>query len=186
MIEVSARAATVTDYRKLPPDDWHYQLIEGEIVNMAPAPNFFHQKILLNLAAILHEWLKENQTGQVMIAPLDVYLTDTNVFQPDVLFVRNSRESIIEEDGLHGAPDFAVEILSPHTARYDLNQKRAVYAMTGVEELWLVYPQARRIDVHNLQENAEAVAASHGLGATFASPLFPGLEFRTADIFRAR
>jgi Uma2 family endonuclease len=184
MLATQTRPFTVEDYRKLPPDDWRYQLIEGELVYMAPAPNFFHQTIAANLFATIWQYLHEHDIGRIRFAPVDVYLTDTNVFQPDLFFVRKGRESIIQEDGLHGAPDFAVEILSPHTAQYDLNQKRAVYARSGVEELWLIYPKAKRIDTYFLQQNSETPARSHQAGETFTSVLFPGLEFSTDQIFR--
>jgi Uma2 family endonuclease len=128
---------------------------------MALAPNTFHQTIASNIVAIINLHLARRPGGRLYFAPLDVYLTDTNVFQPDVLFIREGRESIIEEDGLHGAPDCVVEILSPHTARYDINAKREVYARCGVEELWLVYPQAKRIDVYFLQRNAEKPGRAH-------------------------
>jgi Uma2 family endonuclease len=185
MIALQTRPFTVDDYRQLPPDDWRYQLIEGELVNMAPAPNTFHQTIASNIVAIINRYLAHNAGGRIYFAPLDVYLTDTNVFQPDVLFIRKGRESIIEEDGLHGAPDFVVEILSPHTARYDINAKREVYARCGVEELWLVYPKAKRIDVYLLQRNSERPTRSHQPGEKFASGLLPELEFSVDEIFRA-
>jgi Uma2 family endonuclease len=185
MIAQQTRPFTAEDYRQLPPDDWRYQLIEGELVNMAPAPNYFHQTIAANIVVVIGRYLAEHPIGRVRFAPLDVYLTDTNVFQPDVLFIRQGCESIIGEDGLHGAPDFVVEILSPHTARYDINAKREVYARCGVEELWLVYPKAKRIDVYLLQRDSEKPARSHQLGEKFTCSSFPGLEFSVDEIFRA-
>jgi Uma2 family endonuclease len=59
-----------------------------------------------------------------------------------------------------------------------------VYARTGVEELWIVAPAARRLMVYRLQENAESPQATYGEAATFISPLFPGLTFHTAEFFR--
>lgn len=185
MLATQSRPLTAEDYKKLPPDDWRYQLIEGELVCMAPAPSSFHQTIASNIVLIIGGYLADHRIGRVYFAPLDVYLTDTNVFQPDVLFIRKGRESIIEEDGLHGGPDFVVEILSPHTARYDINGKREVYARCGVEELRLVYPKAKRIDVYLLQRDAQKPMRSHQLGEKFTSELFPGLEFDVDQIFRA-
>ena len=182
MIATERRRLTVEDYRKLPEDDWRYQLIDGEIV-IVPALNFFHQRILMNLLRILDQYVEERQLGQVLCAPLDVYLDDNNVYQPDVLFISHDRVSIIRDDGLHGAPDFVLEVLSPHTARYDLNAKRAGYARSGVREFWLVYPEAKRVDVFNLEKNPDQSAASYSLGQSFHSFLFPDLEIATDKIF---
>jgi Uma2 family endonuclease len=184
MIALQTRPFTVDDYRQLPPDEWRYQLIEGEIVNMALAPNLFHQTIGSNIVGAIAPYLTAHPIGRMYFAPTDVYLTDTNVFQPDVLFVRRERASILK-DGLHGAPDLVVEILSPHTARYDINAKREVYARCGVEELWLVYPKAKRIDVYLLQRDSERPTCSHQPGEKFTSLCFPGLEFSVDDVFRA-
>ncbi len=182
MIATETRRLTVEDYRKLPADDWRYQLIDGEIV-MSPSPNFFHQTILLNLIEILSPYVRQHDLGRVRFAPLDFYLDDNNVYQPDIFFISRARESIIQEDGLHGAPDLVVEVLSPHTARYDLNAKRAGYARSGVRELWLIYPKAERVDVFHLQDNAETPVASYSLGQTFQSSVFPGLKISTTEIF---
>jgi Uma2 family endonuclease len=185
MIALQTRPFTVDDYRQLPPDDWRYQLIEGELVNMAPAPSFSHQTIASNIVFIIRRYLVNHRIGRVRFAPLDVYLTDTNVFQPDVLFIRKGREAIVQEDGLHGAPDFVVEILSPRTAPYDLNAKREVYARCGVEELWLVYPTAKRLDIYLLQRDPQKPARSHQAGENFTSEVFPGLQFSVDEIFES-
>ncbi len=181
MIATQTRRLTVEDYRKLPDDDWRYQLIDGEII-MAPASNFFHQRILMNLVRLLGP-VEEEKLGQLLCAPLDLFLDDQNVYQPDILFVSRSRESIIDNDGLHGAPDLIVEILSAHTARYDLNAKRSAYARAGVRELWFVFPEARRVDIYQPAENFESPTASRSLGEIFRSPLFPELEISTDKIF---
>jgi Uma2 family endonuclease len=185
MIASQTRPFTAEDYRQLAPDDWRYQLIEGELVNIAPAPNLFHQTVVSNMIEIIASYLADDPIIRMYVAPTDVYLTDTNVFQPDVLFVRGARKSILKEDGVHGAPDLVVEILSPYTARYDINAKREVYARCGVEELWLIYPKAKRIDVYLLQHDSEKPTRSHQLGDKFTSFFFAGLEFSVDEIFRA-
>src|SRR5699024_2227916 len=115
------------------------QLIENNIV-MSPAPKFQHQKILGDIYFQLQKFIKDKELGQVVMAPVDVYLGDKNAFQPDILFISNERKSRIEEDGLHGAPDLVIEILSPSTAKYDLEEKKDIYERFGVKEYWIVEP----------------------------------------------
>jgi len=71
--------------------------------------------------------------GTVRYAPYDVYLDDKNAFQPDILFVRKENMHLIEEDGLYGAPDLVIEILSPSNSKYDLKVKKEVYERYGVK-----------------------------------------------------
>jgi len=77
-----------------------------------------------------------------------------------------------------------VEILSPKTAKYDKGLKRAVYARTGVEELWIVDPELKQVQVYRLAESADVPVATYNVKQTFESHLLPGLKVRVAKIFQ--
>ncbi|MEO8952595.1 MAG: Uma2 family endonuclease [Chthoniobacterales bacterium] len=173
---------TVENYKILPETGPRYQLIEGDLY-MAPAPNRYHQDISRNLEYILLDYLDEHPIGKLYHAPFDVYLDLHNVFQPDILVVLNPRLSILTEAGAEGAPEFVVEILSPKTARLDRENKRRVYASSGVRELWIIAPEPQTIGVYDLQKDAAVPARTHGVEARFTSPLFPELTFDAARIF---
>lgn len=128
------------------------QLIDNNIV-MSPSPKFIHQRILNDLILQLGSFIRENQLGQTLIAPMDVYLEERNIFQPDILFISNENRQIIEEDGLHGAPDLIIEILSPGTAKYDLTMKKDVYERCGVKEYWIVDPEKKSAQGYYLEDN---------------------------------
>ena len=152
---------------------------------MAPAPNRYHQDISRNLEYILLEYLEENPIGKLYDAPFDVYLDEHNVFQPDIIFVSKERLSILTKVGAEGAPDFVVEILSPKTAKLDRISKHRVYARCGVQELWIIDPELKRIEVYLLLKDAVAPAAVYGEQDQFESASFPGLRFDAAKIFAA-
>ena len=59
--------------------------------------------------------------------PFDVHLDDENIYQPDILFMRNDQLSNIREDGFHGTTDVVIELLSSATSKYDLGPKKAGY-----------------------------------------------------------
>lgn len=177
------RPLTAHDYRELPEAGPRYQLIQGEM-HLTPAPNRYHQHISRNICQILLAYMETNPVGEVYDAPFDVVLTDINVFQPDILFVSNAHRSVLTDAGAEGAPDLVVEILSPRTAQQDKGVKREIYARTGVEELWMVDPEVRRIQVFRLQEDADVPIGTHGDATSFGTPLFPGLTIDTARVFR--
>src|SRR5271165_3501072 len=116
MLQTSVPLITRRDYEDMPQGPPYFQVIEGDLV-MSPSPNTFHQTIALNVAELIRHHLKKHPLGEVFVAPLDVFLGDTNVYQPDVFFVSNQRRGIITEQGIEGAPDLVVETLSPATAR---------------------------------------------------------------------
>jgi Uma2 family endonuclease len=183
MLKSVPRPLTAHDYRELPDGPPYYQLIEGELY-MSPSPNWFHQKILGNIVRMLFRYLDEKPIGELSFAPLDTFLTDLNVYQPDILFVSNNRRSVLKEDGVDGAPDFVVEILSPRTAKYDRGAKRDIYGRTGVQELWIVDPELKSVQVFRFAESADAPAGTYGLEQKFTSPIFPGLTIAVAAIFK--
>jgi len=181
---LSKKAVQVTryDYQQMPEGPPYFQVIEGDLV-MSPSPNTQHQKIAGRIFFEFSALLQRKPLGEVFIAPLDVYLTEVNVYQPDVIFVSDQRRSIITEHGIEGAPDLVVEILSAGTARYDKGSKRKVYARTGVRELWLVNPELRMVEVYQLTRDTERPAATPGENATLSSLLLPGLRIKHSEIF---
>src|SRR6267378_340044 len=154
MLQTKALLITRHDYEEMPEGPPYYQVVEGDLV-MSPSPNTSHQMIAGRIHFLIFQFLEKKDIGEVFIAPLDVFLSETNVYQPDVIFISHRRRSIISAHGIEGAPDLAVEVLSPGTARLDKGSKRKIYARTGVQELWLVDPEPKSIHVYQLAKNAE-------------------------------
>lgn len=180
--ETTVDLATVEDYRATP-EGTRYQLIEGELI-MSPSPNRFHQQIVWNLVVLFSRYLERHAVGKAFVAPFDVYLTEHNVFQPDILFVANANLGRFEDDGLHGPPDLAIEVLSPSTAQLDKKNKRRVYAQVGVKELWLVDPLLLQIQVYEFAKNPAKPTRLLEEDETLSSPLLPELSLSVAEIFK--
>ena len=173
---------TYQDYLNTP-DDERYELIDGELI-MSPSPRWIHQRTAIKLGTILHIFVERHNLGAVCYAPMDVVLAYTDVVQPDLLFVSRERLHIITENNIQGAPDLAVEILSPSTSARDRGYKRDLYAKHGVKEYWQVDTDAKRITVLSLNADGDYdVVAVYGVGQTLASPLLPGFALNLDEIF---
>ncbi len=118
------------------------QLINNNIV-MSPSPNFEHQLIAKKIFRMLDNQAEQQNAGEVMFAPMDVYLGKRNIYQPDIFFIAKNRLNIIKDGKVKGAPDLVVEILSAATAKYDLQEKKAVYELFRVKEYWVVDPESK-------------------------------------------
>ena len=177
-----ATKLTYADYcRTL--DDERYELLDGELV-MVPAPNLGHQRVDAKLGWRIAQFVEERSLGEVFSAPCDVVLSETNVVQPDLLFVSNERAHILFNGAnVRGAPDLVIEILSPSTTGRDRSLKRALYARYGVSEYWLVNPDARTVTVLRLDDGAFAEVAHYGAGQTLTSPTLPGFAVNLDSIF---
>ena len=140
------RLYTVADVRALPDDRNRYETIAGELL-VTPAPGTPHQTVLRTLFVTLWNYVRAHELGQVWFAPVDVVFGTLTLVEPDLLFVARDRIGIVTERELTAAPDLAVEVVSPSTARVDRGRKRALYQETGVREYWIVDIAQRHIEV---------------------------------------
>lgn len=170
------------------------ELIKGKIMLMAPAPNVKHQTISTRLTAVLYNSFKGNKC-QVFAAPFDVRLYDRKksllastdirtVVQPDLCVVCDPTK--LDEQGCNGAPDWIIEILSKGNSKREMQIKYDLYAESGVQEYWLVYPYEEAIYQFVLDENGRyRLQAMHPNSGTATPYLFPDLALDLSEIFAA-
>ena len=172
---------TYEDYKHTP-EDKRYELIDGDLI-MVPAPKVTHQRNTKKLVKLLDDFVEEQELGEVFIAPCDVVLSETDVVQPDILFVSKERSYIVTDDNIRGAPDLAVEVLSPSTAQRDRTLKRTLYALHEIPEYWQADTDAKNVTVLTLDNGEYKVAGIYGEGQTLVSPLLPGFTLEIDRIF---
>ncbi len=135
-------------------DDKRYEIIDGEVYDMT-GPVLDHQLISMELSRQFANFL-DDKPCKVFHAPFDLMLARKNkkaeeiftVLQPDLFVVCDEKK--ITQQGVFGAPDIVVEIISPSTASRDNILKRSLYEKAGVKEFWLVHPTDRLIRVYRL------------------------------------
>ena len=172
---------TYADYLETS-DDERYELLNGELIEY-PSPKEIHQSVSGNLYLKLGTFVRERSLGKVYFAPFDVVLSDTDVVQPDLLFVSNARADIITPDNIQGSPDMVVEILSPATAERDRTLKLDLYARHGVKEYWIVDPDAKTIAVLLRGEGGFEVSSILGEGQTLRSSSLEGFSVEVEEVF---
>jgi Uma2 family endonuclease len=176
------------------PDDERWELIDGVAWAMA-APGSRHQILAVRLTAWLYNWF-QGKPCQVFPAPFDVLLPEAGeaddevptVVQPDLsVFCDRSR---IREANARGAPDLALEILSPSTARKDLNEKLRLFERHGVREYWIVDGGNRSVQVFRLgprpgQSGRKVFDEGELLvnRGVIGSGIFPGLSVNLEELF---
>ena len=185
---MTARTAlTYRDYAALPDDGKRYEIHDGELIEMS-APTPWHQIVLLNLATALDAHVRARTLGRVLVAPLDVILSDrpgeTTILQPDIIFLDRTRLGLISQRAIEGPPTLAVEILSPSTAMIDRTRKRQLYARYRVPNYWLVDVDARDIEACVLRSGEYVLAARvSGAEPVDLSP-FVGLGLVPASLWQ--
>lgn len=154
---------TLLEVYKCLPEGTRVQLIENNLV-MSALPLDRHQKILGKLYRLIGDFVEDNDLGEVRFSPYDVYLDTKNAFQPDLAFVSKENVHLIQKDGLHGAPDLVLEVLSPSNPNYDMTSKKDVYERNSVKEYWMVDPETNSVIGYTLIKGKfQSIPASSGL-----------------------
>ena len=131
-------------------DDKRYEIINGIVYDMSPAPGVWHQNATLAIGSFFLQKLKGKKC-QVFIAPTDVLLSDDNVVQPDIFIVCDSKK--ITNRCIDGAPDVVFEVLSPSTSLKDKRTKKDLYEKFGVKEYVLVNTTENYVEHYRLKNN---------------------------------
>lgn len=164
---------TATEYYQLPEYEQHtlIQLIDGQVV-MGMPHLLRHQAIVREILVFLTLFARQHG-GTVYDSPVEVYLDEHNVYEPDVLYIAPDNTTCqLEEKRIVGVPDLVVEILSPSTARYDRGRKYRAYEEHGVREYWIVDPAHDTLEVWTQEDGTPNERHFQRMGA-----YAPGLRF---------
>ena len=167
-------------------DGGRYELINGEVYMMSPAPSINHQEISGEIFRQFANILK-GKTCKVFSAPFDVRLNadaeDDTVVQPDIAIVCDP-DKIKNGKSCKGAPDMVVEILSPSSARRDQFDKFNQYFVAGVKEYWIVYPETKTVHTYTLSEG-NYVGRAYSDADMVTVSVLEDCKINLADVFPA-
>jgi Uma2 family endonuclease len=163
---------TYDDYCLLPDDGKRYEIVDGELF-VTPSPRRAHQRVVTRLAHFFVDFLEKTDLGEVFVAPFDVVFSMFDVVEPDIIYVSSERAALVTDKNVQGAPDLVVEVLSETTAERDRSIKLKLYARYGVQEYWLIDPEASTAEIYRRQgQDLELVACLQPFDS-LTTPLLP-------------
>ena len=125
------------------------ELIDGEVIKMSPA-GLRHGLIAMALGALVREHVAAQRLGAVFAAETGFKLAPRRVRAPDVAFVSAQRlGEQMTEQFIDGAPDLAVEVVSPSDVRPAVMQKVQEWLDNGARAVWVVDPDNRMIVLYH-------------------------------------
>lgn len=164
------------------PDLGRCELVRGELVTMTPA-GFEHGNVALAVGAAIRDFVHRRRLGVVTAAETG-YLIESDpdtVRAPDVAFVRAERIPAEKPKGFFpGAPDLAVEVLSPDDRASEVNDKVQQWLETGCRAVWVVDPKTRSVSVYRGPKDIEIVDLA---GTLDGGDILPGFALPVAEIF---
>lgn len=175
------RKLDYSDLQVTPDDRLRYELDRGEIL-VTPSPSPMHQRISKRLQRQLEAYFETRSLGEVFSAPIDLILTEQDVFVPDLVVVTDP--SHISKRGIESAPALVVEILSPSTRKQDRGVKARRYAELGVEHYWIVDPDHSRLECHRRAGRVFQPLVEAQGETTLAHPSWDGLVIDLAALWR--
>lgn len=172
---------TESDYFRLPETNRIIELSEGMLI-MTPSPTEKHQRISAKMFSLIWNHVLLNNIGDVRYSPLDVWLYDGVVREPDIVFMSNEHRDRITEK-FWGVPDLVVEILSEGTAKVDKEDKYLEYQRAGVLEYWIVDPDKQTVEVFELKDRRYAMIGSFHGSDIVTSNVLKDFSFKAESIF---
>jgi Uma2 family endonuclease len=167
------RSITLEEYLALPEDGYRHEVSRGRLIR-EPQPGDDHGEICAQITGLLHDYLKQNPIGRLRVSS-GVLLSrePLTVRGPDVSFVSASRLAYGKADPFfNGAPDLAVEVVSPSNRAAALLEKIAEYFAAEAKVVWVVYSRTKSIAVHLANGEVSIVAGDEVLTALDVLPGF--------------
>ncbi len=177
------RPITADDLLRMPDDGFRYELVEGNLREMAPAGHQ-HGRIAINVSTPLAQHVKANNLGVVYAAETGFKLASNpdTVRAPDVAFVRRERvESVGDSEGFWpGAPDLAVEVVSPGDRYTDVEEKVFDWLDAGARLVIVANPRKRLVTVYRSLTDVVVLTEADVLDG---GDVVPGFAMPVKDIF---
>lgn len=173
---------TIDDLLNLPEHGRWHELVQGELRPMSPA-NSRHGEIATQIAVLLRAYARQHKLGRVLVeGGYILSRSPDTVVAPDVSFIQRSRipSAGLPETYFDGAPDLAVEIVSPNDSYNEIEEKIREYFRAGAALVWVVSPRSRSVAVHR---PGAPVTILQDHDTLTCEDILPGFSIRVADIF---
>ena len=181
---VRRKPVTAEELLRTPDDGLRRELIRGEVRTMAPA-GYQHGRIAQNLASSLDRHVRERGLGVVLAAETGFKIVGNpdSVRAADAAFVSVERAEAAGEVAGYwpGAPDLAVEVVSPNDRFAEVEEKVADWLTAGTRMVIVVNPRARTVTVRLSESEARILSEEEILDG---GQVVPGWTLSVSDVFR--
>ena len=185
-MSATTQLMTADELLKLPRGQWRYELVEGELRQVSPA-GYDHGKIAARLTAVLGQYVEEHELGDICTAETGFKLKSApdTVRAPDVAFIGQARVAEVSSArGYgHGAPDLAVEVISPNDKVSEVEEKVAEWLSAGAKQVWVVSPKLRTVTVYRSLTDIKTLTENDTLDG---GQLVPGFRYPLVRLFASK
>jgi Uma2 family endonuclease len=176
-------AITLDQYVALPSDDRFIDEVSRGRLVREPRPGFEHGIVVTRLCLLLARYFERHPIGRVIVESGFVLASAPLAIRgPDVAVILNHRIPSDDIKGFfHGAPDIAIEVVSPSNRPGELLSKVAEFLEAGAQSVWVVYPRTQTVVIHD----SDGEIFFYDTESTITSPaVLPNFELPVERIFR--
>ena len=178
------RPMTLEEYAESdePEDGYRYELVRGQMVVQEPAPGYPHSFVHSRLVRHLGNWTCQAGRGDVAVEMDCIVSTNpATVRRPDIsLFIEPKPWEDTPGNWAQGAPEIAIEILSPSNRPGEMREKISDYFAAGALRAWIVDPKTRTITIRRA-DGSETIFRE---GDRLEDPeVLPGFAVEVGELF---
>lgn len=182
-IEAAEGLLTLDEFQHLPEEDEHrLELSRGRVVR-EPRPGARHGVVATEMIFRIESWARERGLGRtVAVTGFLLAVDPPTVRSPDLAFIAASRlPAKLPSHGFwKGAPDLAVEVLSPSNAAAEIQEKVIQYLDAGARLVWVVDPESRTATVYRSRQEIRLLGEGEELDG---EDVLPGFRLPLSDLF---
>ena len=184
-VETTNKVWTEAELESVAEDGFIHEVVDGELVT-SPKNDFFHGDICSELVQALRPFVKTNRLGAVLDSSTGFWMKNQNCRAPDISFVSRARLKALgfkrsTRTFFPEAPDLAVEVLSPNTARREIDERLSDFFASGTKIAWIIDPDAQRVEVCYSPTSRKLIGTS---GFLDGEQLLPGFRYLISDLFK--
>ena len=180
MATVTSTAMTVEEFSRLPADSARHEMDAGELITLPP-PKSLHALTSLAVLEALQPYLRQHPLGRAIPeAGYILFREALTIRQPDVSVLSNARIAATPEDSyFEGAPELAVEIVSPRDEAEDLEVKIRQYLSAGAKQVWVLYPKTQDVRIWTTNQGV----LLKGDEILNGGDVLPGFSIKVSELF---
>jgi Uma2 family endonuclease len=180
MATLTTAPLTLEEFAQLPDDGVRHEISEGELITMPP-PKSLHSLVVSKVFSAIQSLAKSGFGEALAEAGYVLSHDPLTVRQPDVSVLSTERiQNTAPDDYFEGAPELAVEVVSPSDSAEDLEVKVEQYLQSGAKQVWILYPKTKRLHLFRPGNQLRVLDETQTLDA---AELFPGFSVKVADLF---
>jgi Uma2 family endonuclease len=182
MAVTATRLLTADEFLRLPSTEGKQELVQGEVVEKAPVGGE-HGRLQVDVGAPMGQVAKQTGSGFVVVETgFRLFLDPDTVRAPDIAFIAAGRlpSGRLPRGFIDGAPDIAVEVVSPDDTAAEIAEKVTEYLDAGAKRVWVVYPSTRSVMVHLPDRSSRTLRGDDFLSG---EDILPGFRLAIGDLF---